>query len=203
MNKAKYVSPYDYDKEVKAWKKQKREAKKRGEIFEYPRPAKPKKMAERFLPLFFATLFFGYIAYVSCAFINILFPARMSYEYKSDIAKFKENNFDAYYFFPDEIPKDAENIEWIVLPSFMQGSGTEVLIFGAPGEYIQEVIAAYSQDAQICGIEEDMSFKIYYDETRLEKLTIYKIYDNDDRNHVHMWGFFVDDGISRIGFFSQ
>ena len=46
MNKAKFASPYDYDKEVKAWKKQKREAKKRGEIFEYPRPAKPKKMAE-------------------------------------------------------------------------------------------------------------------------------------------------------------
>ena len=85
----------------------------------------------------------------------------------------------------------------------MQGSGTEVLIFDAPGEYIQEVIAAYSQDAQICGIEEDMTFKIFYDETRLEKLTIYKIYDNDDRNHVHMWGFFVDDEIRRIGFFSQ
>lgn len=157
----------------------------------------------RLLPLFLATLFFGYLAYFVGSFINILFPAHMPYEYKSDIAKFKEKYFDAYYFFPDEIPKDAENIKWLVLPSFMQGSGTEVLIFDAPKEYIQEVIAAYGQDAQICGIEEDMSFKVFYDDTRLEKLTIYKIYDNDDRNHVHIWGFFVDDGIGRIGFFSQ
>lgn len=127
----------------------------------------------------------------------------MPYEYKSDITKFKEKNFDVYYFFPDEIPKDVENIKWLVLPSFMQGSGTEVLIFDAPREYIQKVIAAYSQDAQICGIEDDMDFKMFYDDTRLEKLTIYKIYDNGDRNHVHMCGFFVDDEIGRIGFFRQ
>lgn len=203
MDKAKYVSPSDYDKEVKAWEKRRKEAKKNREIFEEPRPEKPKKMAQRLLPMFIVTLFAGYFAYFLASMLTIAFPAHMPYEYKWDIAKLKEVDTEAYTFFPDQIPDDAKNVKWYVMPSFMQGSGTEVLIFDASDSYIQGVTNTYGSDAEICGIEDDMLFKRFYDEARWDKLTVYKIYDNDDWNHVHMWGFFVDDEIGRIGYFSE
>lgn len=203
MNKAEYVSPSDYDKDVKAWEKRKREVQKSGKTFDEPKPEKPKKMAQRLLPMFIATLFAGYFAYFLASMLTIAFPAHMPYEYKWDIAKLKEVDTEAYSFFPDQIPDDAKNVKWYVMPSFMQGSGTEVLIFDASDSYIQGVTNTYGSDAEICGIEDDMLFKRFYDEARWDKLTVYKIYDNDDWNHVHMWGFFVDDEIDRIGFFSE
>lgn len=203
MNKEKYVSPRDYDNEISAWKKRKKEAKEQGEIFEEPRPAKPRKIAQRLVPMFIAILFLWYIVFWGGSMLNVFFPMHMPYEYESDIAKLKENDYEAYYFFPDEIPKGAKKIKWYIMPSFMQGGGTKVLIFDTSNEYIQNVIDTYSYEARICGIEDDMSFRKFYNEARLEKLTVYKIYDNDDWNRVHMWGFFVDEEINRIGFFCE
>lgn len=202
MNKAKYASPYEYDKEIKNWKKRRKEAKKHGEIFEEEKPAAPKKMGMGLFSMFFVTLVMGWSLYFYCSVLCVMFPAHMPYEYKGDIAELKNRNYNAYYFFPDELPKDAENIIWNMIPTVLQGSGMEVLIFDASNDYIQDVINTYGKDAESCGVEEDMSFKIFYDEMRLEELTVYKIYDNDSTSHVHMWGFFVDEEIGRIGFFN-
>ena len=202
MNKAKYTSPYDYDKELKNWEKRKKEAKKQGEIFEEPRPERPKKIGIKLFPMFLVTLFLGYCIYFQCSILNIMFSSHMPYEYRGDIAELKNRNYNGYYFFPDELPEDAENIKWNIVPSFLQGSGMEVLVFDAPDNYIQNVIDTYGKDAEVCGLEDDMSFMTLYDDTRWEELTVYKIYDNDDWNHVRMWGFFVDEEIGRIGFFN-
>ena len=134
---------------------------------------------------------------------DLLFPYHMPYEYKGDIAKRRLSTFYDYSFFPDEIPTGAKHVKWIMMPSFLQGSGTEVLIFDTDSEYIQKVVAQYRGDAQVMGFEEGMMFGSYYDESRLDRLTVYKLYDNDDWNHLHMWGFFVDEEIGRIGYFCQ
>mgnify|MGYP007069902160 CR=1 FL=1 len=95
---------------------------------------------------------------------DLWFPYHMSYEYKGDIAKRRLSTFYDYSFFPDEIPAGAKHVKWIMMPSFLQGSGTEVLIFDTDSEYIQKVVAQYGRDAQVMGFEEGMMFGSYYDE---------------------------------------
>lgn len=134
---------------------------------------------------------------------DLVFPYHAPYEYKADIARRRLSTFYDYSFFPDELPKEAKNVTWVMLPSFLQGSGTEVLFFDIDAGYIDRTIAQYGGSAQIVGVEDDMMFDNYYDKSRLDKLTVYKLYDNDDMNHLHMWGFFVDEEIGRIGYFCQ
>lgn len=201
MNKAKFASPYEYDKAVRNWNKRKKEAKKQGVDFYEPKPVIPKKMGTKFLITFICALVLGVQIYGASSIFSIMFPLRMPYEYKGDIADFKSRHSESFYFFPDELPESATHVMWYVMPSYMQGNGMTVLIFDASAEYIQDVIYTYGKDDQICEIEDDMSFLTVYDKERRNDLTIYKFYDNDDWNHVHMWGFFVDEEIGRIGYY--
>ena len=148
-------------------------------------------------------LSFFVVVYMLSVIPDILFPYHAPYEYKADIAKRRLSTFYDYSFFPDEIPEGASCVKWVMQPSFLQGSGTEVLIFDTDDDHIRQTIAQYGSGAEVVGLEDDMMFDNYYDKNRLDKLKVYKLYDNNDRNHLHMWGFFVDEEIGRIGYFCQ
>lgn len=203
MNRNKFANPTEYEKAVKEYKKKLATAKKQGIELTESKPEKPKKMAPKLVAIFFGTLIGTWMLYIMTSFLGMIFPKHMPYEYKGEIAKFKENSYYDRSFFPDAIPKGAKDVEWYVLPSMLQGGGTEVLIFTAPEDYIQSTIQTYTNEATICQVENDMYFQSFYDKDRLDKLVVYKLYDNDDWNHVHMWGIFVDQEINKIGFFCE
>lgn len=199
MQKTKFTPSYEYEKEVNKWKKQKRIAARKGEIFERKIPERPQHLAPHILAVFAAYLCAVCMTYGVSGIADVLYPYHMLYEYEDDIAELKRSAPDNYFFFPDTIPREAKNVKWIMQPSVMQGRGMEVLMFDTTKEYMDGIIETYGENAVVCDVEEDMCFKAYY---KKEGLKVYKLYDNEDWNHVHMWGFFVDEEKNRIGFFN-
>lgn len=144
-----------------------------------------------------------YPVYFCGTIADISYPYHMKYEYKWDIAKCKKSVYADYSFFPDTIPEEAAQVKWIMRPALLQGTSMELLIFQAPEAYIDAVVSAYGEEAAVCGVEEEMDFKGLYAGERLDKLTVYKLYDNEEANHTHIWGFFVDEEQRFIGYFRQ
>lgn len=161
-----------------------------------------KKLPGAFLTLA-AYLLTLYAVYFGGTFIDVAYPYHMKYEYQGDMAKCKASAYDDYSFFPDTIPQEAKHVKWLMRPSLLQGNGMELLMLYAPETYIDAVISAYADAASVCGVEEEMDFKSFYDRERIDKLTVYKLYDNEDGNHTHIGGFFVDREREVIGYFCQ
>lgn len=201
MNPEKYDSPYRHAKQDKVKTETQPNADNREQ-------GRTRRLARSKAPGIGLTILvmlisFFMVIYMFSVIPDLLFPYHMTYEYKADIARLKKSVAYDYSFFPDEIPTGATHVTWVMLPSFLQGSGTEVLFFDIDDEFIRQTIAQYGGNAEIVGVEDGMIFDNYYDESRLDKLTVYKLYDNENWNHLHMWGFFVDEEIHRIGYFCQ
>ena len=201
MNSEKYDSPYRRAKQDKVQNEDWHEDQDSDQHGNHGRARR--KAPGIGMTIFAVLISFFIVIYMFSVIPDLLFPYHMPYEYKADIARLKKSVAYDYSFFPDEIPAGATHVTWVMLPSFMQGSGTEVLFFDIDDEFIRQTIGQYGGGAEIVGVEDGMIFDSYYDESRLDKLTIYKLYDNENWNHLHMWGFFVDEEIHRIGYFCQ
>lgn len=70
-------------------------------------------------------------------------------KYKSDMKDLKAEKFDRYYYFPDEVPEGATEVEWTKQPSILQGSGFETLGFCTTRSYIDNIISLYGENARI------------------------------------------------------
>ena len=81
--------------------------------------------------------------------LNALYPKHARHEYAMDIASYKAKYPKKYFFFPDKIPKTASGVEWICLPSMLQGSGYRKLFFYADESYIHELRELYIDEATI------------------------------------------------------
>ncbi len=90
----------------------------------------------------------GLIAGIVCFMFFFVFRPDSS-KYKTDIKDLKAKNPQYYYFFPDEVPQDATEVEWTTMPSIMQGSGFETLGFYTSKAYINHVIKTYGENARI------------------------------------------------------
>jgi len=144
-----------------------------------------------------------YLLIMFAAFLNLIFPHHAIYEYEYDIKKLRTSNFYDRNFFPDSIPKDAKKAEWIMLPSFMQGAGTEVLFFTADDAYIEAEVSRVAAGIPATELETGMIFQSYLSDEQEKNLKVYKLYDNGDWNHSHMWGIFVNEEQNLIGYFCQ
>lgn len=70
-------------------------------------------------------------------------------KYKSDMKDLKAEKFDRYYYFPDEVPEGATEVEWTKQPSILQGGGFETLGFCTTRSYIDNIISLYGENARI------------------------------------------------------
>lgn len=98
---------------------------------------------------------------------NAFWPYRANWEYKGEIAWYKNINErltqeygesymngkdpgKKYQIFPDTIPKEAKCVKWYVLPGAQgSGSGYIYLSMKMPMEYIQDTIKHYASTAEI------------------------------------------------------
>lgn len=144
-----------------------------------------------------------YMLTMFAALFNLLFPYHAIYEYSYDIKQLKTSTYYDRSFYPDEVPQEAKKAQWIMLPSFLQGSGTEVLFFEATPEFIQSEIMRVVPDVTPGELETGMDFVAYLSDEQEDGLQVYKLYDNGDGNHLHMWGIFVNERQNLIGYFCQ
>lgn len=148
-------------------------------------------------------------------YLNIIYPYRAPYEYKKDMASFKADSMQEYYFFPDRIPKGASEVKWMCAPNLMQGIGYEKLFFYAEDSYIKEICDTYKEKATIYQYMEyawtnSETGKIttfpgdsLIEEEERNDIEVFMIYDNQDANHLHNGGFYINQNEGYICFFSQ
>lgn len=158
---------------------------------------------------------FAFLWYMG-KYLNILYPYHATYEYQNDIANYKAGSTGEYYKeFPDEIPDGAKDIKWICCPSFMQGSGYNVLFFRANSNYLKELYEKYSDSMtkytysnfgwENRETRKTVTFPKINDMTEEEKLdvTVFVTYDNGDVNHVHNSGLYINQTEGYVCFFVQ
>lgn len=147
--------------------------------------------------------------------LNFLFPYHASYEYKKDIMSLKEEAFQEYYYFPDEIPEKASKVKWMCLPSFMQGSGYHKLFFYTDEAYLEEIYTVFAKEATIYTYEQyawinkdtkqmasfpgDSAIEV----SERKNVEVFMLYDNNDINHLHNGGFYINQKEGYICFFAQ
>lgn len=149
-------------------------------------------------------------------YLNMFYPYHTTYEYRKDIANAKAGSTGEYYReFPDEIPEGAKDIEWICCPSFMQGSGYNILFFRANSSYIKELYEKYSDSTteytySNYGWENKETgkaavFPKIHDMTEEERVdvTVFVTYDNEDANHPHSSGLYINQAEGYACFFAQ
>lgn len=147
--------------------------------------------------------------------LNVIFPYHAGYEYKKDIASLKTETPQKYYYFPDKIPESASGVEWICMPGFLQGSGYHKLFFYADEFYLQEVYDTYAEYAAIYTYDQyvwknnDMKQSITIPgvddigEEERENVKVLILYDNQDVNHSHNGGLYINQPEGYICFFEQ
>ncbi len=147
--------------------------------------------------------------------LNIIFPYHASYEYKKDIASLKTDDLQEYSHFPDNIPEFASDVEWVCFPSMLQGSGYHRLFFYADTSYLQEIYDTYAEYATIYTYDQyawtnhDMEKSITFPEgSSIEEqdrndVKVLMLYDNQDVNHSHNGGIYINKVEGYIGFFAQ
>lgn len=149
-------------------------------------------------------------------YLNILYPYHAPYEYRNDIMNYKTGNTREYYTeFPDEIPDEAKDIKWICCPSFMQGSGYDVLFFRSDNNYLKKLYEDYSALLNVYtysnyGWEnkktgKTVTFPQIIDMTEQEKInvTVIVTYDNGDVNHPHSSGLYINQIEGYVCFYRQ
>ena len=148
-------------------------------------------------------------------YLNMIYPYHASYEYKKDIATLKADDMKEYYHFPDEIPSIASGVEWVCFPSLMQGSGYHKLFFYADESYLQKIYDSYSEYATIYtynqygwtnpNTKETTTFpdENVIDKTERKNVEVFILFDNQDINHLHNSGFYINQTKGYICFFAQ
>lgn len=152
--------------------------------------------------------------------LNLFFPYHASYEYEKDIEdlkadSLKENSLREYSHFPDELPTVASGVKWMCVPNFMQGTGYDQLFFFADEVYLQKIYNAYAEEATIytysqydwvnndtgkCAVFPDA---IGIDEAERKNVEVFILYDNEDFNHLHNSGFYINQTEGYICFWAQ
>ena len=140
--------------------------------------------------------------------VSLMFPQRMIWEYTMDIKKMQESDLQMYQAFPNTVPKEAENVQWIVCPGFLQGASFEVLTFKTNWTYLEQIVAQYGDNAkQAVYAEESGTWSVDFTDygllTEPENTKVYVCYDNEDWNHHHISGFWVNEELGEIGFFAE
>lgn len=96
--------------------------------------------------------------YIGSILLDGFFPYHAPYEYKADMRTFKsrssKTDYD-YTHFPDEIPGSARKVQWVCVPSMMQGSHEELLFFYADADYLSAVYNTYAPQAELYVYDED------------------------------------------------
>lgn len=148
-------------------------------------------------------------------YLNIIFPYHASYEYEKDIATLKTEASQEYYHFPDKIPAVASDVKWRCVPSFLQGSGYHNLFFYADESYLQKIYNAYVEEAtiytysQYAWVNNDTGKSAIFpdasgiDEAERKNVEVFILYDNQDINHLHNGGFYINQTEGYICFFAQ
>ena len=167
-----------------------------------------KDLIGNLIVLWFFYAFFG-------QYFNIVYPYRAPYEYKKDMASFKADSLQEYYFFPDRIPKGSSGVKWMCVPNLMQGIGYEKLFFYADDSYLQEICNTYKEKATVYKYIEYAwtnsdtgKFTTFpgdssIDSDEREDIEVFMLYDNQDANHLHNGGFYINQKEGYICFFSQ
>lgn len=148
-------------------------------------------------------------------YINFIYPYHATYEYKKDMASFKADSLQEYYYFPDRIPKGASRVKWMCVPNLMQGTGYEKLFFYVDDSYLQEICNTYKEKATVYKYSEYAwtnsdtgKFTTFPGDSAIEKeerndIEVFMLYDNQDVNYLHNGGFYVNYKEGYICFFSQ
>lgn len=102
------------------------------------------------------------LIYVFLYFPNVAWEYRASWEYKEEIAWYKnraerseqeygesEGKSEKYKIFPDAIPRDAKCVKWRSFPGFWQSREYIYLSMKMPTGYIQDTIKHYAPNAEI------------------------------------------------------
>lgn len=187
-----YVSPYDYEKQVRAFKKRKKAAKKAGEGFDETAPRRPEKMPS-YISAYVLVLGFALFAVLLFSWpLCLIFPYHAPYEYKTERPTMNTE------IFPEVIPKGACGVRWVRVPSFLQATGGDLLVFKADKEYIDGIVSEYADKAEYV---RDGTFGWLAGFGWSENTKIYTLSDNHDLNHLWKEGFFVDEEHNKIGFF--
>lgn len=149
------------------------------------------------------------ITYFFCSFWGFAFAQRMPWEYKGDIKELKAYSWDWYYYFPDEIPKGATSVKWVMCPGMMQGTPFEYLEFYTDKEYIQEVVSQYAEEAELIKYDTEyqgwpvcFSGERSIEEGRDEFIELYILY-LDNGHHYRIRGFYVDEEKGLIRYFRE
>ncbi len=155
--------------------------------------------------------------------LNVIFPRHALYEYKNDIASLKLEDSQKYYYFPDKIPDSASNVEWVCLPSMLQGTGYHKLFFYADESYLHKVYDTYAEYATIYTYElyddqyaswvnHDMENIMLLDwfpgedtieEADKKNVKVFILYDNQDANHLRNGGLYINQLVGYVCFFEQ
>ena len=146
--------------------------------------------------------------------INIFYPYHATYEYKHDILKLKFESSQKYQHFPGAIPKIARNVKWKCVPSLLQGSGYEGLLFYAEKEYIEEIYNKYASATTLYkydGYEwrnEKLKKATFFPqinsiaELEREDVVVIILYENNDIHHPGNSGLYLNQTEGYVCFFS-
>ena len=190
----------DLNRRIRQWEIRRREAAKMRIPFNEPKPVKSKMLTPVVLVVFAICFGIFIISFLPLKLIDSAIPkGRMIYKY--DIEKLKKNNGTKYGFLPDSVPKDAEDVKWIVFPSIMQGDGYEVLSFYTDNEYIEREV-----NEKCAGIAPQPAGNLpvlnFLNTSQIQTAGWYPLYDKGE-NHRRTWGIVADPATNFIAYFVQ
>ncbi|MBR4580916.1 MAG: hypothetical protein IKO32_06760 [Lachnospiraceae bacterium] len=195
----------DVTKAIHEWKKRKRFAEANGIPFVEQKPKASKIMTPPIGALVGVVVFVALYGSFLLALVNFAVPTGKT-GYQVAIQKLKLDHPDKYSFFPDKIPENATDVEWIKQPGFAQGTSFVMLLFHADTSYLNSTLDTYCKDIEPLSVYEmpvwqgelsDMS------DAELDKVEWYPIYDNGDNHRPHAWGIAVYRDTNLIVFFAQ
>ncbi|MBQ9519355.1 MAG: hypothetical protein IJR59_05630 [Firmicutes bacterium] len=196
IKKGARPNAYEYGKAVKDWKRRKKAAKEAGVDFDEKFPARPDKMGE-YISAYFIFYFVSLFAVIGLSLLlYALIPFHWQHEYKGE----RPQTIGEINFFPEDIPKGAKNVKWIVMPSFLQATGHCVLIFNADDGYIEELVSKYESKA--VETERYYNSKRHFASGFGENSVLYTMYEKKDSNHPWYEGFVVDKEKNKAAFFA-
>lgn len=144
---------------------------------------------------------------------------RAPWEYKGEIADYKNMDSEKYKIFPDAIPKTAKYERWNNFPGLGQARLHIYLSMKMPAEYIQDTIKQHAPNAKILSYsKEDEEYMggwwdsegnigcdsfpgIDYEDRQAENVVIYLL--SDDCDHETGYGFWVNEQENTICFFAN
>lgn len=131
-----------YKTDLKIWKENKKQAKKKGFEFNEVKPSKKDyDFRGQHMPgLYIIGLIVAFEAYIFLGVMGSSMPLRYP-----PIVKDLKAQTSMYEVFPDKIPSEAENVKFRHLGSFLQGRGYTYVDYEINSDYIDKFISDYGQ----------------------------------------------------------